>query len=458
MTPTHLMSLAAALALAVGGASAQSTSATGPKEITPERAPSATKHGGTYHLTTGTWTRGGGKQAASIGPHIIYSNTAPSGYFSTAGVSGGFAPGSRNFDEGALPGPFNAGPFASPPLVDEYNVNCVTIGYCDLGAPGTSGFELSFFGQYTPCTVNATPDATIMAMGLPAGGGCWTIDLDLSGGAEFCMPADGEGVFDDDLALDSFGWSFEYAGAAGNVAGFLLAGNPDATDPGFTSTGALTASNTYFGSTLCPGLGTGYQTQDFWWLQDPTGASSNCLFFGGYANGGTGCGGPVKPLSSFHLELSSDLNLCESPSSCKLFSLCFSNPNSLGVRSSLCIEGSSFAADDDATLVAQVPPDVFGFFITSPTLGFVANPAGSAGNLCLGGQIGRFVAPGQIKNSGASGEIALSTSLGEWSLASIPSANGFYAATPGATTNFQLWHRDLGPTSNFTDSITVTWQ
>ncbi|MEM8711604.1 MAG: hypothetical protein AAGG01_11675, partial [Planctomycetota bacterium] len=53
----------------------------------------------------------------------------------------------------------------------------------------------------------------------------------------------------------------------------------------------------------------------------------------------------------------------------------------------------------------------FGFFVTSQTEGFAANPGGSAGNFCLGGAVGRYVGPGQILNSGSLSQIELTIDL-----------------------------------------------
>ena len=89
--------------------------------------------------------------------------------------------------------------------------------------------------------------------------------------------------WDDDGDLDSFGWSYQYSGTDGTAsAGFLLSGDPASTDPTWV-TGAvpLDGTNTYYGATsLCGATildGTGYLTRDFWWLEDPTGASTQLL-------------------------------------------------------------------------------------------------------------------------------------------------------------------------------------
>jgi hypothetical protein len=397
---------------------------------------------------------------------VVYSNTAQSGYFSSAGGAGGFAPNSENFDEGGLPGSTNGNPFAgTTPNRDEYSVNCIQIAYCDTGGPGTSGWLLNFYNEYTPCTVATGANASVLVTGLPANGGCWIIDLDLTGGGEICLDADGLGDWDDNDALDSFGWSYTYAGtagAAGQNAGFLLTGNPSVTDPTFI-TGATPkdGSNTYYGGAgLCAGVGTGYLTRDFWWLEDPTGTSSNCYFFGGYSNNNGSCTGPSNPYASWWMELAADTGACANTFG-SIY--CNTNPNSTGVNTDIELSGSPTAADNNVTVRGfNMPNNSFGFFIVSETQGFVANPNGSQGNLCVLGAIGRFVGPGQIRNSMGAGEVSLSTGMGmgTFSLTNMPTPTGPRMSITGTTDNFQLWHRDVVggvATSNFSNGITHTW-
>ncbi len=427
-----------------------------PEALVPTKIPGAVKDAGIYHVATGTWTRTGG-QVANFGPDTIYSNTATSTYFSSAGATGGFAPGSTNIDEGALPSSVNDDyPLANR---DTYNVNCVSIGYCDLNPAGTGGWELGFYGNYTPCTYDDSPDALVVAAALPSNG-CWLVSFDLSGGDEFALAADqGLGSTGSSAPLH-FGWSHRYIGSDGSmVAGFFLAADPASTDPNWNGgTGLPDGTNTYYGpASLCgPGIATGLYTEDRWWLEDPINpvANSNCYWFGGYQNN-NGCGMPFNPYASYFMEMQADTTI-------PLWgdTYCATNPNSTGTNSTLSFEGSASVAANDMTLTATIPPLSFGFFITSQTQGFVANPAGSEGNICLAGAVGRFVGPGQIKNSGAAGEIALSTGLGEWSLSAIPAPNGPYGAMAGSTANFQLWHRDVvgsNTTSNFTNAREVTW-
>ena len=90
-------------------------------------------------------------------------------------------------------------------------------------------------------------------------------------------------------------------------------------------------------------------------------------------------------------------------------------------------------------------------FMNSQTQGLVM-PPGSQGNLCLGGAIGRYRQ--DILNTGADGAVELQLDLSD-----TPTPTGCVAIQPGETWNFQLWFRDVnpGPTSNFTDGVSITF-
>jgi hypothetical protein len=136
---------------------------------------------------------------------------------------------------------------------------------------------------------------------------------------------------------------------------------------------------------------------------------------------------------------------------------CTANPNSTGATGRIDAFGSRTVSNNDVTLVASsLPTNAFLFFLTSRTQGFVQNPGGSAGNLCLGGSIGRYVGPGQVQNTGAVGEASLVLNLNQ-----MPQPGGFVMAMPGDSWNFQAWHRDVvggNVVSNFTDGTTVVFQ
>ena len=125
--------------------------------------------------------------------------------------------------------------------------------------------------------------------------------------------------------------------------------------------------------------------------------------------------------------------------------------NSTGMAARLRGFGSTAVADDHLELTAwQLPPHEAGLFLVSQTQAFV-QPPGSSGNLCLGGSIGRYTAA--VGDTGAAGELVLDVDLGH--LPTHPPA----AVQPGETWNWQAWFRDTaaGPTSNFTDGLSVTF-
>ena len=101
------------------------------------------------------------------------------------------------------------------------------------------------------------------------------------------------------------------------------------------------------------------------------------------------------------------------------------------------------------TLTAnQLPPNQFGYFLTSMTPSFPFFPPGSQGYLCLGGNIGRYNAS---VGQGPSFSLQLD-------LTSMPVNPRFVAVVPGDTWNFQGWYRDIGNTNNFTDAVSVLFQ
>lgn len=140
-----------------------------------------------------------------------------------------------------------------------------------------------------------------------------------------------------------------------------------------------------------------------------------------------------------------------------IVTVCVPNANSTGQPGEIRATGSTSVAANDVTLLAtSLPQNAAGFFITSRRTGFVPNPAGSGGNLCLHGSIGRYVGPGQVLNSGSAGEFSLTIDL-----TTVPQPMGSIMAMAGDSWAYQAWHRDsqLGiPTSNFTNAIRVRYE
>jgi hypothetical protein len=129
-------------------------------------------------------------------------------------------------------------------------------------------------------------------------------------------------------------------------------------------------------------------------------------------------------------------------------------PNSTGNSAFLTALGSSDPAANDLTLTCRsLPSSITGYFVVSQTQGFVMNPAGSTGNLCLAGDIGRYVGPGQIQDSGSAGMFELAIDL-----TMVPMPTGPLSVVSGSSWNWQAWFRDSSggsPTSNFSDGLQI---
>ncbi len=128
-------------------------------------------------------------------------------------------------------------------------------------------------------------------------------------------------------------------------------------------------------------------------------------------------------------------------------------PNSTGLSATITGTGSSLASVGELTLTAaQLPPNRPGYFIASLRQGFVPGAGGSQGNLCLLGPIARYA--GQAQQSGADGTFSITLDLG-----AIPT-HPPQPVLAGQTWNFQAWYRDQnpGPTSNFSDAVSVLYQ
>ena len=135
---------------------------------------------------------------------------------------------------------------------------------------------------------------------------------------------------------------------------------------------------------------------------------------------------------------------------------CLANANSSGVPGGISAAGSTTASDNDLSLTAfDLPNNVLGFFIVSPTQVFVPNVGGSSGNLCVGPSIGRGVG-GVIFSTGTSGEATVVADL-----TAMPTPSGPVMIVAGDTLNFQAWHRDSvggAATSNFTQGLEINFQ
>lgn len=131
---------------------------------------------------------------------------------------------------------------------------------------------------------------------------------------------------------------------------------------------------------------------------------------------------------------------------------CNTVPNSTGQEGEITATGSSLFVDNDVTLAAtSLTPHVFGFFIVSPVRSLsVGLPEGT---LCISSFYGRLDGPNQVQNTGAAGSMDLRLDL-----TAIPAPTGLFAAIPGTSLFFQVWHRDTvngQPGSNRSSAVMV---
>ena len=114
----------------------------------------------------------------------------------------------------------------------------------------------------------------------------------------------------------------------------------------------------------------------------------------------------------------------------------------------------SLAAQANALVLEayDLPAQQFGMFLTSRVRGLSPNPAGSQGDLCLGGSIGRFRA--LVQTTSGAGAMSIPVDL-----TAIPIGAGVVAQA-GETWCFQAWHRDAnpGPATNFTEAVELVLQ
>jgi formylglycine-generating enzyme required for sulfatase activity len=133
---------------------------------------------------------------------------------------------------------------------------------------------------------------------------------------------------------------------------------------------------------------------------------------------------------------------------------CAAVPNSTGAAAQLSAFGSAVPAYNQFALRGSgLPLNAAGYFLCSRTPSFTANPGGSAGNLCLGGGIGRLV--GSVASSGSTGVIEATLDL-----SGLPQPLGPVAVQVGETWRFQCWHRDVvagAVTSNFSVGLEVAF-
>ena len=134
---------------------------------------------------------------------------------------------------------------------------------------------------------------------------------------------------------------------------------------------------------------------------------------------------------------------------------CMQAPNSTMVPTGLWVSSVDLTARTINVDVTSMPTGQFGFLATSLTPDQINMAGGSAGNLCLGGTIGRLVG-GVVFQASAGGAATIPVDLDV-----IPTPNGTTGVMTGETRYFQAWHRDVsaggGPSSNFSFGLSVSF-
>ncbi len=156
-----------------------------------------------------------------------------------------------------------------------------------------------------------------------------------------------------------------------------------------------------------------------------------------------------------HAEYS--LSACYSVGDLISFQTCVGEANSTGRPATMCARGSNVAADNFVLFYAvDLPPNAFGYFITSLGTDNVPQPAGASGTLCLdAGGIGRYAY--DVLQTTTNNSVFYQPDLSQ-----TPFSHGFLQVMAGDTRYWQFWYRDSlpsgGTTSNFTSGSGIVFQ
>jgi len=406
-----------------------------------ERVPSPARDAGTYHVATRTWSRHGA--ASAISPDAVYRNDAPSGYWGTGWES------CWTVDEILLPGSTHPGGGSAS---DRYLVDGLRFSYCKQGS-GTVDWTFGAYDSYTSCfngdCSNELPQIYEVT-GLPGGGLCWTVTLDLSGGYETCMEADGgacaPGYQGAGLALDLGAIGFAWETTDNGLCGPLLAGDPrwkpegegTCFEPGFTS---------------CAPDATGLGFRDLFAISNhngfPCAVGNGCYWFGGY-RAGAACGAPTRvPPGQFDLVLYADCaGGCDEAGTIYCYET--QNPKNTADIHISTTDASAPVIDLFLTGAEDNQP---AYALVGDGTGVLDDPPGTKGSLCIAGGacLGRY-AQDMVLTSGGQAHLDLKSAL------SRP-CGGAVQIVPGATWSFQYWHRQpMGNPARFSSAIRVTFR
>ena len=456
-------------------------------------APQA-RDGGTYHLATKTWTRGG--TTSSRGTHdVLYDNTCQPGWYT--------ALDQQSFhDDGRIPstsspqidqGPLGSGNYAGTSLIGAYygyTINGFQIGYC-TGVVAPIDALTVFYECYQACSYTPlSPTAGVFLSGLPGAPStvlvaCWTVTINLLGSTSaFNLQGDCDGVFDGSAAADSFGYGFMPLTPDPNgLSGVLLAGDPDGLlQAGPGGTGCCVGCGTVFwAGENVPGTntdGSGLNDQDFFEVGNYFGGTAfhynGCYWFGGYS--------ATTPFASSFMEVHGDAGIGEpgvaycfghtsqgNPCPCgndnnqadPLGAGCAnvpSWPTTMGIAGAR-LGASGVASLGNDTLLFQATrgePFNYGLFFQATSNLDGAGLYLGDGIQCAGGNLTRL----KVTQANVSGQAST-----RGTVISARSAAMGYTIQPGQTLRYQWWFRTsvnpacgVGVTdSNTSNGYEITW-
>ncbi len=431
------------------------------KKHSYEPITSQVKDAGTYHLATGTWTRGV-SQAALAGPCVIYDNTCTVGYYT------GIQQGNVLFTSGRIPStssPSNATSLTG--WADQYTVTGFTFAYCSF-SPIVANYDLSFADCYSACdTGGALPEPTAVfhilnapAGTLSGGQGCWIVNVSLANTTlEFDLGGDCNGVYNNVASTDSFGWSWTQAiPTIGSNAGPIMAGDP----LGLFATSGQGCGGP--GSGTCfvgagAGPGSGLDIVDRMEIGNGPGAPG-CYWFGGYG----GAGG--NPFTAFYMQIQGEQSTnapanmgssyCAGTTTCP----CANAGSGVGGCKNSGSYGARLMATGNASMVVgQDTLELHVYNVNGSKPGLLLR-----GDNQLNGGAGNPIGDGLICSAGNSqrSQVVMSTALGVAHFGNWNGQRFGSVANVGVPTNFQYWYRDpqgspCGSGFNFSNAWTVTY-
>lgn len=229
---------------------------------------------GTYYVATGQFVSAQTAAPTDGSLDVVYASNSYTGFYYDIND------GTVITDEGRIPSlssPTMAAPVSFPGLSNSYQIESIQLGYV-TNSPSLGTATLRLWDQYSGCvdpTIGGMPLLDLNITGLPATlqpGGLtpFFFNVDMTG-FEFCMQADGDGVYDDGFS-DRFGWRLTMDTDAGFEIGPIVGSRPGVFAP--------TGDGTVFQNAGATG-GSGLGTIDQWYDQDPVNGD-DCTNWGGY--------------------------------------------------------------------------------------------------------------------------------------------------------------------------------